>query len=267
VALTTSVGCRNVIPEFSRDGSHIAFQSCRGRGGIAQQIWMMRSDGTDRQQLTFGTVGSIPSWFPDGRHVLFGSILSPHAGGLFSVDVETHQQQLIAALQYDAGKFVMSPDGKQVALSVTKDGRVNTWLLDVATKQIRQLTFDKEMIGFPEWSPDGKLLAAEMSRGKDTNIVILPSSGGTPTQITFDHGNDWPDSWSPDGDKIVFAKQQEDGFWNVWTVSRSTKIEKQLTHYDRVTSYVRYPAMSPRGDQIVYEYDETTGNIWMLELK
>jgi len=28
---------------------------------------------------------------------------------------------------------------------------------------------------------------------------------------------------------------------------------------------VRYPAWSPRGDAIVYEYAETTGNIWLLD--
>jgi hypothetical protein len=30
---------------------------------------------------------------------------------------------------------------------------------------------------------------------------------------------------------------------------------------------VRYPAWSPSGDRIVYEYAETTGNIWAMELE
>ena len=71
-------------------------------------------------------------------------------------------------------------------------------------------------------------------------------------------------SWSPDGDKIIFAKQQDDSIWNIWSVSRSTKAQKQLTHYRKLSAYVRYPDMSPRGNQIVYEYTETTGNIWMF---
>jgi len=55
--------------------------------------------------------------------------------------------------------------------------------------------------------------------------------------------------------------------WNIWSVSRSTKIEKQLTHYTKTNAYVRYPTMSSRGNQIVYEYTESTGNIWMIEFK
>jgi Tol biopolymer transport system component len=123
------------------------------------------------------------------------------------------------------------------------------------------------MIGFPVWSPDGKLLAAELQRGPDTNIVILPKSGGRLTQVTFDHAQNWPHSWSPDGDQIIFAKRESSGFWNVWSVSKSTLKERKLTHYEKLNSFVRYPAISPRGNQIVYESTESTGNIWMMEFK
>ena len=123
------------------------------------------------------------------------------------------------------------------------------------------------MVGFPAWSPDGKLIAAQMKRGEDTHIVMLADSGGPLTQLTFHHGQSWPHSWSPDGDQVIFARQETNKLWNVWGVSRSTKKEKQLTHYSKLDAYVRYPAISPRGDQLVYEYTESTGNIWMLELK
>jgi len=34
-----------------------------------------------------------------------------------------------------------------------------------------------------------------------------------------------------------------------------------------LNAFVRYPAWSPLGNQIVYEYNETSGNIWLMELK
>jgi hypothetical protein len=73
--------------------------------------------------------------------------------------------------------------------------------------------------------------------------------------------------WASDGDKILYAKPGNDLIWNIWSVSRSTKIEKQLTHYAKTNTYVRYPTMSLHGNQIVYEYTETTGNIWMMQFK
>jgi Tol biopolymer transport system component len=122
-------------------------------------------------------------------------------------------------------------------------------------------------MGFPYWSPDGKFIAFQMKRGDDTHVGIIPSDGGTPVQLTSDRGQSFGDSdWSPDGDKILFPGQRN-GVWNLWWVSRRDKTEKQITNYTRTNSYVRCPAWSPRGDQIAYEYTETTGNIYVMRMK
>jgi Tol biopolymer transport system component len=105
-----------------------------------------------------------------------------------------------------------------------------------------------------------------MKRGDDTHVMVMPSGGGSLKQLTFDRGQSWMHSWSPDGDKVAFAGFR-DGRWNVWWVSLSTMRQKQVTNYTKLNAYVRYPAWSPLGNQIVYEYAETTGNIWMMEFK
>ena len=51
----------------------------------------------------------------------------------------------------------------------------------------------------------------------------------------------------------------------MWAVSRRTRQDRRLTDHDRLNAYVRNPSWSPRGDRIVYEYTETTGNIWMID--
>jgi TolB protein len=105
-----------------------------------------------------------------------------------------------------------------------------------------------------------------MRRNGGSQIVWIPSSGGTPIQLTNDPGENWPHDLSPDGDKIVFAGFR-DGLWNIYWVSRSTRAEKQLTNNSKANAFVRYPSWSPRGDQIVYEYSETNGNIWTMRVK
>jgi Tol biopolymer transport system component len=128
------------------------------------------------------------------------------------------------------------------------------------------LTFDKELMGWPSWSPDGRWLAFEMKRGDNTHIAIMPGDGGDVTQLTFDPGQSWPNSWSPDGEKIAFAGFRN-GIWNIYRVSVKDRTQKQLTNFNKLNAYVRYPAWSPLGNQIVFEYAEMTGNIWMMELK
>jgi len=60
---------------------------------------------------------------------------------------------------------------------------------------------------------------------------------------------------------------QHGGVWNVYALDLATGIERPLTHYTAPNAYVRYPQLSPTGKQIVYEYTETRGNIWMLSFK
>jgi Tol biopolymer transport system component len=265
-SLASETGCRLGLEAFSPDGSHIAYQSCFGRAGSPTQIWLMDKDGHEARQLTLGPQGSgSPMWNPDGRHILFFS--STEGKKLLSVNIETLQQAPAMTISIPLSTGALSPDGTQLAIGSQANGVLNTWVMDIASGKLKKLTFEKEEAAYPSWSPDGKFIAVEVRRGADNSIMILPSAGGPMTQLTPYEGEQWSDGWSPDGDKVLFAKQEGDGSWNIWWVSRSTKIEKQLTHYTNRNAFVRYPVMSPRGNQIVYERTETTGNIWMLQLK
>ncbi|MDQ3820754.1 MAG: hypothetical protein M3362_24140, partial [Acidobacteriota bacterium] len=235
--------------------------------GQEGHLGVMDADGKNAFDLTpdFHDCSSFPSWFPDGKQIAFvkGCLL---AGKAFSISVEGGRERLIIDLGQDMSFMRLSPDGKRLAFNSQKDGVFNVWVASLEDKRATQLTFDKELMGFPYWSPDGQFIAFEMQRGEDSQIMIMPSTGGPPTQLTSDRGLNWTGGFSPDGDKILFAGQR-DGVWNLWWVSRSTRQEKRLTNYTKLNAYVRYPVWSPRGDQVVYEYAETTGNIWMLDLK
>jgi Tol biopolymer transport system component/DNA-binding winged helix-turn-helix (wHTH) protein len=266
IALTSDVGCRSMLPDFSPDGSRIVFTACRGRSGLPQQLWLINSDGSNMQELTVGpNPAAYPSWYPDGRRILFETYEPGSA--LLSVDTDTRQTKNVLSLDPSFSVPTISPDGTKFLLDGSVDGILNVWQFDLATGAKTQLTFEKEMAAYPAWSPDGKWIAYEIERGTDNSIAILPRGGGSPTLLTPFHGQHWMHGWSSDGDKVLYAMQGDDFNWNIWSVSRSTKIEKQLTHYTHTNAYVRYPAMSPRGDQIVYEYTETIGNIWMMQFK
>jgi len=131
---------------------------------------------------------------------------------------------------------------------------------------VRQITFDKEFTGFPNWSPDGKSLIVQVKRGENQNLALISSQGGTPVELTSDKGQNLAHSWSPDGGKVAFVGLR-DGLWNLGWVSLKSREEKQLTHESKLNAYLRYPSWSPAGNQMVYEYSETTGNIWIADCK
>jgi Tol biopolymer transport system component len=75
----------------------------------------------------------------------------------------------------------------------------------------------------------------------------------------------WPSEWAPDNDRILFAGQRN-GVWNAYWVSKSTRKIVQLTHFDSKSAFVRYPSWSPRNNQVVFERNELTANIYIADL-
>jgi len=260
--LTTGSG-RNSRPVFSPDGARIAFD--RWQVGTNQDIWTMVADGSGARQATLDPeTDTLASWLPGGRELAFSSERGG-AWALWRVHLTESEPARLAELGDTADFARLAPGGERLVYHATGvDGAVNLWVADVAGIGARKLTHDRELMGYPCWSPDGEWLAFEMKRGKDDHVMLVASGGGEPRQLTSEPGKSWPFSFSPDGDKIAFAALR-DGFWNIWWVSRSTGEQRRLTAYRDLAAYVRYPAWSPRDDQIVFERAETTGDLWMVE--
>jgi Tol biopolymer transport system component/DNA-binding winged helix-turn-helix (wHTH) protein len=263
--LTQDTNYRKSNHHFSPDGKTIVYSVWRM--GADGEVWLIDADGGNPRQLTVEPA-AVLGWLPAGDQVAL-SRKDAHGTQFFKVDVNSGKQTPIRPQNLDVRMGRLAPDGRQIAFNSRAGGAINVWTLALADGATKQLTFDQEMMGFPCWSPDGQYLALEMKRGDDTHIAIIPSAGpgdGLYTQLTFERGHSWPGSWAPGGDKIAFAGLR-DGVWNIWWVSRDGKAQKRVTDYTKPNIYVRYPAWSQRGNQIVYEYAETTGNIWMMELK
>jgi Tol biopolymer transport system component len=84
------------LPDWSPDGSRIAFQSNRS-GDFG--IWVMNADGSGQTRLTGrGGFGDFyPSWSPDGRRIVYSHCAEPFGMGIF----------------FDCQIVVMNSDGGQ----------------------------------------------------------------------------------------------------------------------------------------------------------
>jgi Tol biopolymer transport system component/DNA-binding winged helix-turn-helix (wHTH) protein len=260
--LTHDTRLRKTVPSFSKDGSLIAFQVMQ-RGSRGGQIWTVGSDGGDAQQLPLGPFVGYPSWC--GEDICYWSYSGQDQASLSRWERHAARSEGVFHTSEEMGAMRLSPDGKMLAFQRrAKDGALNIWTLSLETNRVRQLTFNQTLTGWPTWSHDGKFLAFEVKDGPNTQIVVMPSAGGAPITITHATGQSWPYSWSPDDNEIAFAGLR-DGVWNIFSVSRQSGKQRQLTHYGSANTFVRYPDWSPTGHQIVYEYGASTANIWLLE--
>jgi TolB protein len=264
--LTSGTGL-NLHPVFSPDGKRIAFT--RSTIGGSEDVWVANSDGTDPLALTdsFAT-DTDPSWYPESDRVLFTSDRSGRTR-LYSVPA-TGGEALPLDIKLETPHPRLSPDGRFVAFNLTSfQGNPSVATLDLASGQVKPVTPPDESAGFPQWSPDGRSLSVQVNRGNGVHIGVVPSSGPVPKTITlatFDGGSSQQGGFSPDGSRVLFAGERG-GVWNLYWASVDGKGQGQVTRYGKRNTFVRCPSFSPDGRQILYEFAEALGNIWIAEPK
>lgn len=109
------------------------------------------------------------------------------------------------------GSFDVSPDGSKAVFPLTQydveknTSSTNLYLLDIETKQTRQITFTGKDSS-PVWSPDGQRIAFVSRRHNGTGqIYILDLTGGEAKKITDLPVGVFSIKWFPDGGRIAFG--------------------------------------------------------------
>ena len=86
-------------------------------------------------------------------------------------------------------------------------------MIDVATRQPRQLTTGQMHVTGLSLSPDGRTVAFAgqptplIPDGFRSDIYTVPAAGGVPTAVVTQKGGDNAPAWSPDGKWIAFVSQ------------------------------------------------------------
>jgi len=274
-ALTSDTSRRNSVPVISPDGTKVAYMS--SRSGERPNLWMMDVDGQHPLQLTSDNeFESQPEWSSDGTHILYLA-----QGGnderVLAVDVATRTTRpivLLSALRPPSAAPPVAPlaevrlsrSATRVAFSLRDPptGRRVLYVTGLEPLSPRRLTDGSTSIGYPSWSPDERHIAVEIKEGSSTQAGVIDVETGMLRRLTSTSGQTWVRSWSPDGRRLAAAVLR-DGQWSVRGLDLSSGRDQIITPPAPPRVFVRYPDWSARGDLIVFERSEMTGNIWLID--
>ena len=216
----------DLAPEWSPDGSRIAFFSSRKGGGL-MHLYTMDPDGSDKRYIApTGSPGRYrygrlipPIWSPDSRRIAFA-----HQGGAIEGSRYTSLELSIAELDSSDVRFLgkaitfpaWSPDSRRIAFLRPGEPGRNVTLRIVGVDGLNgadvyelNAEFNNPRGGLNnipdlEWSPDGtKVLLAHGGV-----IATIGADGTNFLQLTNFNSYNENDvklraAWSPDGSKIA----------------------------------------------------------------
>jgi Tol biopolymer transport system component len=174
-----------------------------------------------------------------------------------------------------------SPDGAELAFTSTRNGAANLYVLNLASGQLRRITYSDSAEQLDGWSRDGRWLyfssgANDVAGNKD--VYRVASSGGTPLEVSRErYLGEFNSAPSPDGKSVaLMAKGMSSEQW--WRNGHSHIDEAELwlkpvaagEPYRKLlgaSSKRLWPMWAADGRSLYFMSDEGGAeNLWRMQL-
>ncbi|MBW3558339.1 MAG: S9 family peptidase [Proteobacteria bacterium] len=160
-------------------------------GGLNEQIYVVRPDGTALRRLTEGGMENnfLDGWTHDGRFVVLSSNKrNPASTDSYLVDPSGGHARMVAQHRGRGGLPDVSRDGRYATLTrVVSRGDNNLYLVDLSNGSERLLTAHTGpgQFGWGEFTPDGRTIFVTSNKDRDRTAfgMIRIAADGRPGPI------------------------------------------------------------------------------------
>jgi TolB protein len=181
------------LPAWSPDGTKICFASAReGKGHT--NLYIVNRDGTGLRKLTdHPSINMSPTWSPSGTQIAFTSDRSGPPQ-LYVVGIDGLNLYRLTNDYSDKPTWSPLPYNEIAYAARTGPGS-DIKVIDVATRNVRQLTFGEGTNESPAFAPNGRHIAFWSTRAGKAQVFTMTRDGRDIKQITRTGNNQHPD-WS-----------------------------------------------------------------------
>ena len=202
-----------------------------GVKGGAKELYLADSSAQDVRQLTQDrSIALKPRWSPDNRFISYTSFLKRYPN-VFTIEMASGNRNCAASYPGVNSGGAISPDGRSMALILSKDGNPDLYVQDLASKRLVRLTnTPRATEGSPCWSPDGARIAYVSDSTGTPQLYILSRSGGTPERLTFRGTQNVSPDWGSNG--LIAYQTLTGGKFQIAVIDPAVKQERIITPFD-----------------------------------
>lgn len=141
-----------------------------------------------------------------------------------------------------------SPDGKELLLTLSRDGNPEIYLMNIASGDLTRLTNHPAIDTEPRWMPDGKNLIFTSDRGGSAQIYKMDIASRTVKRLTFEGSFNARSDISPDGRYLAMVHRQKGQQFQIAIQDLQTNTLTIITQ----TPLDESPSFAPNGAALVY---------------
>jgi len=217
--------------------------------GSSFNLWVADADGESPQSALASSEPIIsPAWSPNGGQLAYVSF-EARKPTIYVHEVATGKRHLVANFKGSNSAPAWSPDGKTLALTLSRDGGSQLNLLDVtvAGSQPRRIAQSSSIDTEPVFTADGKTIYFVSDRGGSPQIYRVPVAGGNPERVTFTGTYNISPALSPDGRWLAYVSRVS-GAFKLHVMSLSSGNATAIT--DTIAD--ERPSFSPNSKMLIY---------------
>lgn len=212
-----------------------------------KELYLCDADGANLRQLTRDQAISLtPRWSPDAKRLVYTSYYRTHFPDVFLIELADGSRRCLADFPGLNSSAAFAPNGRELALVLSKDGNPELYVMNVSGSGLTRLTFtQKAAEASPCWAPDGAQIVFVSDRSGTPQLYLIGRQGGEPRRLAVGGAQNFDPDWGANG-YIVYSSLMG-GQFQIYVVNPATGEARPISRND---ANYEDPCWAPDGRHI-----------------